>query len=45
MAEPTPQRAPQGPTATVVYWRYLLFWLLLFGFLFFVSLYGMVADV
>jgi len=29
----------------VVYWRYLVFWVLLFAFLFFVSLYGIVADV
>jgi len=45
MAAQTPPPAPHGPTATVVYWRYLVFWALLFGFLFFVSLYGLVADV
>jgi hypothetical protein len=36
---------PEGPNAAVVYWRYVAFWVLLFAFLFFVSLYGVVADV
>jgi hypothetical protein len=34
----------QGPSAVVVYWRYLVFWLLLFGLLYFISLYGIVAE-
>lgn len=40
------ERAPAetGPSAAVVYWRYLVFWLLLFGLLYFISLYGIVAE-
>ncbi|HXX40152.1 MAG TPA: hypothetical protein VEP50_18705 [bacterium] len=45
MAERKASSAPQGPSAAVVYWRYLVFWVLLFGLLFFVSFYGTVADV
>jgi len=45
MAERRSSGAPQGPNASVVYWRYLIFWVLLFGLLFFVSFYGVVADV
>jgi hypothetical protein len=45
MAERAPAAKPDAPSATVVYWRYLVFWVLLFAFLFFVSLYGIVADV
>ncbi len=36
--------AAPGPAATVVYWRYLIFWLLFFGLLYFISLYGIVAE-
>jgi len=28
----------------VIYWRYLIFWLLFFGFVYFVTLYGIVAE-
>lgn len=45
MAERRSSGASQGPSASVVYWRYLIFWVLLFGLLFFVSFYGVVADV
>ncbi len=45
MAERAPAAKPEAPTASTVYWRYLVFWVLLFAFLFFVSLYGIVADV
>jgi hypothetical protein len=45
MAERAPVAKPTSPSASVVYWRYLVFWVLLFAFLFFVSLYGVVADV
>jgi hypothetical protein len=36
--------AASGPTTAVVYWRYLIFWLLFFGLLYFISLYGIVAE-
>jgi len=45
MAQRAPAAKPAAPTAGVVYWRYLVFWALLFALLFFVSLYGIVADV
>jgi len=45
MAQRAPIAKPEEPAASVVYWRYLIFWVLLFAFLFFVSLYGIVADV
>ncbi len=35
---------PQPPSGTVVYWRYLIFWLLLFGLIYLISLYGIVAE-
>ncbi len=45
---PPGQRAgagqPQPPSGTLVYWRYLIFWLLLFGLIYFISLYGIVAE-
>jgi hypothetical protein len=45
MAERTPPgQAPAGPTAAVVYWRYLIFWLLFFGLIYLISLYGVVAE-
>jgi hypothetical protein len=34
----------KSASGTAVYWRYLIFWLLLFGLLYFVSLYGIVAE-
>ncbi|HEV2439223.1 MAG TPA: hypothetical protein VGX97_04095 [bacterium] len=42
-------RASQGGAAkpasqSVIYWRYLIFWLLFFGFVYFVTLYGIVAE-
>ncbi|HEV2357964.1 MAG TPA: hypothetical protein VGZ23_10205 [bacterium] len=37
-------RASQSPSQSVIYWRYLIFWLLLFGLIYFVSLYGIVAE-
>jgi magnesium-transporting ATPase (P-type) len=45
MAERRAPGTPAGPTAPIVYWRYLAFWVLLFGLLFFISFYGTVADV
>jgi hypothetical protein len=32
------------PSQSVIYWRYLIFWLLFFGFVYFVTLYGIVAE-
>lgn len=42
-------RAPQRddaprPSQSVIYWRYLIFWLLFFSFVYFVALYGIVAE-
>ena len=35
-----------GPRASqsVIYWRYLIFWLLFFALVYFVTLYGIVAE-
>ena len=45
MAERAPAgQPPSGPKASVVYWKYLLYWLLLFGLLYLVSLFGVVAE-
>ncbi|MHB8732832.1 MAG: hypothetical protein ACYDAB_13700 [bacterium] len=32
------------PSQSVIYWRYLIFWLLFFAFVYFVTLYGIVAE-
>ena len=45
MAQRAPAAKPAAPTAGVVYWRYLVFGALLFAFLYFVSQYGIVADI
>lgn len=37
-------RPSQSPSHGVIYWRYLIFWLLLFSLMYFVSLYGIVAE-
>jgi hypothetical protein len=50
MAEHRPAAAPARaqqdarPSQSIIYWRYLIFWLLLFGLVYFVSLYGIVAE-
>jgi len=36
--------AAPRPSQSIIYWRYLIFWLLLFGLIYFVSLYGIVAE-
>jgi hypothetical protein len=41
---PTAQRQAAAPSSWAIYWRYLIFWILLFGLLFFISLYGIVAE-
>jgi hypothetical protein len=43
------QRAPGtpaavGPNATVVFWRYSAFWVLFMALLFFIALFGVVAE-
>ncbi|HLW59710.1 MAG TPA: hypothetical protein VKV57_07260 [bacterium] len=43
MAERTPSGQARRRSAAVQ-WKYLIFWLLLFGTLFFISLYGIVAE-
>lgn len=39
-------RGDPGPrrSQSVIYWRYLIFWLLFFGLVYFVTLYGIVAE-
>jgi hypothetical protein len=55
MAEHRPAAAAAGPargqhgeaerpSQSVIYWRYLLFWLLLLTLVYFVTLYGIVAE-
>jgi len=41
------QRAPAVstvPSRTAVSWRYVVFWILFFGLIFFISLYGIIAE-
>ena len=44
MAQRAPAAQPSGPSATVVFWRYVIFWLLFLGLVFFVALFGVVAE-
>jgi len=55
MAEQRPSPAPSGArpsqreaappkSQSVIYWRYLIFWLLFFGLVYIVALYGIVAE-
>ena len=44
-AAPAPGReSPPRPSQSVIYWRYLIFWLLFFTLVYFVTLYGIVAE-
>jgi hypothetical protein len=43
-ARPAPRDAAPRASQSVIYWRYLIFWLLFFGFVYFVTLYGIVAE-
>lgn len=43
MAQRAPA-APPRPRSSVIAWRYVIFWLLFLGLVFFVSLYGIVAE-
>jgi hypothetical protein len=44
VAQRAPGTPPAGPSATVVFWRYMIFWLLFLGLVFFVALFGLVAE-
>ncbi|HEX4836065.1 MAG TPA: hypothetical protein VFW01_07005 [bacterium] len=44
MADHAPPGPAQGPSTAAVYWKYIIFWVLLFGLLYAVSLYGIVAE-
>jgi hypothetical protein len=36
--------AAERPSQSVIYWRYLIFWILFFILVYFVTLYGIVAE-
>ncbi len=44
MAQRAPGTPAAGTTATVVFWRYSVFWLLFLVLLFFIALFGVVAE-
>lgn len=44
MAQRAPGPPTQGPSATIVFWRYTMFWILFLGLIFFVALFGVVAE-
>ena len=44
MAQRAPGTVAREPDPAVVFWRYAIFWLLFFGLLFFVALFGVVAE-
>lgn len=44
MAQRAPATPPAGPSATIVFWRYMIFWLLFLGLVFFIALFGLVAE-
>jgi len=44
MAQRAPAIPKPGPTRATVFWRYAIFWLLFFGTIFFISLFGVVAE-
>jgi len=44
MAQRAPGPPTAGPSATAVFWRYMIFWLLFLGLVFFVALFGLVAE-
>ena len=37
-------RTQERPSQSVIYWRYLIFWILFFTLVYFVTLYGIVAE-
>ena len=38
------RNGPPQPSPSAIYWRYLIFWLLFFALVYFVTLYGIVAE-
>ncbi len=44
MAQRAPGLPTSGPSATVIFWRYTIFWILFLGLIFFVALFGVVAE-
>jgi hypothetical protein len=44
MAQRAPVTQTSPPSATVVFWRYTIYWLLFLGLVFFVALFGVVAE-
>ncbi len=44
MAQRAPGTPTVGTTATAVFWRYSIFWLLFLVLLFFIALFGVVAE-
>jgi hypothetical protein len=44
MAQRAPAVPASRPSRTAVEWRYVIFWILFLGLVFFVSLYGIVAE-
>ena len=44
MAARSPVSPTPGPSTRAVRWKYLIFWILFFGLIYLVSLYGIVAE-
>jgi hypothetical protein len=44
MAQRAPGPPASEPSALVVFWRYTIFWILFLGLVFFVALFGLVAE-
>lgn len=44
MAQRAPALPTSGPSSTVIFWRYTIFWILFLGLIFFVALFGVVAE-
>jgi hypothetical protein len=44
MAQRAPATTTSGPSATVIFWRYMIFWIFFFGLIFFAALFGLVAE-
>jgi hypothetical protein len=44
MAQRAPAAPVSRPSRTAIKWRYVIFWVLFLGLVFFVSLYSIVAE-
>ncbi len=44
MAQRAPGTTAYGPSSGTVFWRYIIFWVLFLGLLFFIGLFGVVAE-